>query len=151
MTSRPRRILLAGESWIMHTIHQKGVDSFTTTAYGEGHGWLEAALTGAGLSVEHLPNHLASSRFPTTLESLKRYDAVILSDIGSNTLLLHPEHVRAVAGDAEPPCPAAGLRLGRRWVGNDRRLLYVPGARCEGPVRRHPCGGCAPGGDAPVR
>ena len=30
------RVLLAGESWTMHTIHQKGFDSFTTTAYAEG-------------------------------------------------------------------------------------------------------------------
>ena len=36
--------LIAGESWIMHTVHQKGVDSFNTTAYGTGHQWLQAAL-----------------------------------------------------------------------------------------------------------
>jgi uncharacterized membrane protein len=32
MESESRRIRLAGETWIMHTIHQKGVDSFNTTA-----------------------------------------------------------------------------------------------------------------------
>jgi uncharacterized membrane protein len=83
-----KRILLAGESWIMHTIHQKGFDSFTTTSYGEGHQWLSAALTGAGYTVEHLPNHLASDRFPYTAAELAAYDAVLLSDIGANTLLL---------------------------------------------------------------
>lgn len=86
-----KRILLAGESWIMHTIHQKGFDSFATTAYGEGHRWLAAALTEAGFAVEHLPNHLANERFPLTPEELGAYDAVILSDIGANTLLLHPD------------------------------------------------------------
>lgn len=91
MTEEHARILLAGESWIMHTIHQKGVDSFTTTAYGEGHHWLSTALADNHFSVEHLPNHLASSNFPLSLENLNRYDAVILSDIGSNTLLLHPD------------------------------------------------------------
>jgi uncharacterized membrane protein len=25
------RILIAGESWVTHSIHQKGFDSFTTT------------------------------------------------------------------------------------------------------------------------
>lgn len=25
------RVLIVGESWIMHTIHQKGYDAFTTT------------------------------------------------------------------------------------------------------------------------
>lgn len=84
------RILLAGESWIMHTIHQKGLDDFTTTSYGEGHQWLSAALTGGGYQVEHLPNHLANEHFPLTAEDLGQYGAVILSDIGANTLLLHP-------------------------------------------------------------
>lgn len=84
-------ILLAGESWVMHTIHQKGFDSFTTTAYGEGHQWLSKALSGAGFDVEHLPNHLANDHFPMTSEELAKYDAVILSDIGANTLLLHSD------------------------------------------------------------
>jgi uncharacterized membrane protein len=86
-----KRILLAGESWVMHTIHQKGFDSFWTTAYGEGHQWLSAALTAGGFEVEHLPNHLANERFPLTVEELSGYGAVLLSDIGANTLLLHPE------------------------------------------------------------
>lgn len=85
------RVLLAGESWVMHTIHQKGFDHFTTTAYGEGHQWLSAALSSAGFEVEHLPNHLANERFPLTAEELRQYGAVLLSDIGANTLLLHPE------------------------------------------------------------
>lgn len=75
----------------MHTIHQKGFDSFTTTAYGDGHRWLQAALEAGGFSVEHLPNHLAPTAFPTTAEELGAYDVVILSDIGSNTLLLSPD------------------------------------------------------------
>lgn len=91
MEPAPRRVLLAGESWLMHTIHQKGFDSFTTTTYGEGHQWLQAALEAGGWAVEHLPNHLAASRFPTDAASLAAYDAVILSDIGANTLLLHPD------------------------------------------------------------
>ena len=86
-----KRVLLAGESWVMHTIHQKGFDHFTTTAYGEGHQWLSAALTAGGYQFEHLPNHLANERFPLTADELNRYDVVLLSDIGSNTLLLHPD------------------------------------------------------------
>ena len=84
-------ILLAGESWVMHTIHQKGFDSFTTTAYGEGHQWLSSALRAASFAIEHLPNHLANDHFPQTPEALSRYSAVILSDIGANTLLLHSD------------------------------------------------------------
>ena len=86
-----KRVLLAGETWVMHTIHQKGFDHFTTTAYGEGHQWLSAALEGAGFDLKHIPNHLADRDFPLSVEALQEYDAVILSDIGSNTLLLHPD------------------------------------------------------------
>ena len=86
-----QRVLLAGESWVMHTIHQKGFDHFTTTAYGEGHQWLSAALTAGGFAVEHLPNHLANEKFPMTVADLRQFDAVLLSDIGANTLLLHPD------------------------------------------------------------
>jgi uncharacterized membrane protein len=86
-----KRALLAGESWVMHTIHQKGFDAFTTTAYGEGHQWLTAALESHGWTVEHLPNHLANDRFPLTADDLAAYDVVMLSDIGANTLLLHSD------------------------------------------------------------
>jgi len=91
MATNGKRVLIAGESWIMHTIHQKGFDDFRTTAYGEGHQWLSAALKAGGFEVEHLPNHLANEKFPLTPEDLAKYDAVLLSDIGANTLLLHPD------------------------------------------------------------
>ena len=38
-----------------------------------------------------MPAHEAQRDFPQTPEGLAAYDAVILSDIGSNTLLLHPD------------------------------------------------------------
>ena len=86
-----QRILIAGESWVTHSIHQKGFDSFTTTAYEEGVGPLRAALEAGGYEVTYLPNHVAASAFPGSVDELVEYAAVILSDIGSNTLLLHPE------------------------------------------------------------
>lgn len=85
------RVLVAGESWMSFTTHVKGFDSFTTSEYAEGGTQLIAALTEAGMNVHYLPNHLAARDFPTTLNSLYEYEVVLLSDIGSNTLLLHPE------------------------------------------------------------
>jgi uncharacterized membrane protein len=83
-------ILIAGESWVTHSIHIKGFDSFTTSAYEEGVGWLRSALERAGHSVRFLPNHLVPIQFPTTLDELEHYDLLVISDCGSNTLLLHP-------------------------------------------------------------
>ena len=85
------KVLIAGESWTVHSIHQKGFDSFTTTEYAEGGGWLKAALEGAGWEIAYQPSHVAAREFPATAKALGAFDCVILSDIGANTLLLHPD------------------------------------------------------------
>ena len=86
-----RHVLIAGESWTVHSIHQKGFDSFTTTEYAEGVRWLQGALEAAGWTVTYQPAHVAARDFPKTAEALAKFDCVILSDIGANTLLLHPD------------------------------------------------------------
>jgi uncharacterized membrane protein len=116
-----KRVLLAGESWVMHTIHQKGFDSFTTTAYATGHGWLQSALEAGGWDFTHLPNHLAPAEFPTTAEQLNAYDVVILSDIGTNTLLLSPETF-----ERSQTSPNR-LTLLRDWVAGGGGLVVVGG------------------------
>ena len=86
-----KKILLAGESWHSRTVHVKGFDAFDTSVYEEGAGRLITALTEGGYEVTFMPNHVAALRFPFSVEELAAYDCVILSDIGSNTLLLHPD------------------------------------------------------------
>lgn len=83
-----KKVLLAGESWMSYTTHVKGFDSFYTSVYETGEKWLVAALEKGGYEVTFLPNHLAPEQFHFTVEELKAYDCVILSDIGANTLLL---------------------------------------------------------------
>lgn len=85
------RVLIAGESWMTHSIHQKGFDSFTTTEYVEGVDALRAALVDGGYEVDYQPSHIAMRSFPDNAEALSDYACVILSDIGANSLLLHPE------------------------------------------------------------
>ena len=85
------RVLLAGESWVSSSTHFKGWDFFSSTVYDTGCAYLQKALEGAGFAFTHLPNHLADSQFPNTLEGLSAYDVILLSDIGANTLLLHPD------------------------------------------------------------
>jgi uncharacterized membrane protein len=85
------KVLLAGESWTSHTIHVKGFDTFTTSEYAEGATEMIKGLQKLGHSVTFMPNHVAPSDFPTTLKGLRTFDVVILSDIGSNTLLIHPD------------------------------------------------------------
>ena len=85
-----KKILIAGESWMSYTTHVKGFDTFYTSVYEEGVEFIRNAITKAGYEVDYIPNHLASEQFPYTMEEISKYDCVILSDIGSNTLLLPP-------------------------------------------------------------
>ncbi len=86
-----KKVLIAGESWMSYTTHVKGFDSFYTSVYEEGVGYIRAAIEKAGYEVEYIPNHLAPKEFPFTMDEISKYACVILSDIGSNTLLLAPQ------------------------------------------------------------
>lgn len=85
------RVLVAGESWVSNSTHFKGWDFFSSTTYEVGIEYLERALHGSGMVLDHMPAHLAAACFPLTLSELEAYDVVILSDIGASTLLLHPD------------------------------------------------------------
>lgn len=115
------RILLAGESWETFSIHQKGFDFFTTAFYYEGGGPLRAALEGAGHAVEYMPSHIAATRFPTEMDALRAFDVVMLSDIGANTLLLHPDTF-----ERSRPMPNR-LALLREYVRAGGGLIMVGG------------------------
>jgi uncharacterized membrane protein len=88
---RKRKILLVGESWVSDATHIKGFDHFSTATFHFGAEPLVAALAGSQFELRHMPAHEAQREFPLRLEGLSAYDAIILSDIGSNTLLLHPD------------------------------------------------------------
>jgi uncharacterized membrane protein len=86
------KVVLAGESWIVTETHYKGFDTALLNRYEDFFADpFFAALENQGIELDYYPNHLAQTKFPETVEALKPYDAVILSDIGSNTLLLDPE------------------------------------------------------------
>ena len=85
------RVLLAGESWTIHEIHQKGFDTFTSTSFATGADAFIAAAAEHGIEVEQMYGHDVPARFPRTAEGLAAYDVVIISDIGANSFLLTPE------------------------------------------------------------
>jgi uncharacterized membrane protein len=85
------KVLFVGESWIKHTIHQKGFDQFHSTEYEEGAGVFLGALAQAGHEVTYVRGHEVSLRFPKTREQLDVFDVVVISDIGSNSFLLPDE------------------------------------------------------------
>jgi uncharacterized membrane protein len=89
-TAAPK-VLVAGESWVKHTVHMKGFDHFHSTEYEEGGTVFIDALTSAGIEIDYVRAHEISGRFPRDRDELAPYDAVILSDVGANSFLLTDE------------------------------------------------------------
>jgi uncharacterized membrane protein len=85
------KVLLAGESWISTANHIKGFDQFSSVTYHTGADELLRAMKDSPFDIEFMPAHAAQRDFPQTMEAIQAYDAIILSDLGSNTLLLHPD------------------------------------------------------------
>ena len=85
------KVLLAGDSWVSTTTHVKGFNQFWTSEYQIGIEGLKRALEGSEVALTHLPGHLAPTEFPTEAEALSDYDVIVLSDIGADSLLLHPD------------------------------------------------------------
>jgi uncharacterized membrane protein len=104
------KVLLAGESWITFSIHQKGFNAFTEGGYAEGATALVQALEEKGATVHYMKAHEAARRFPQSPEEIDAYDTVLLSDIGSDSLLLHPDTF-----SGSKPTPDR-LDLIREWV-----------------------------------
>ena len=115
------RILLAGESWVTTATHIKGFDQFPTVTFHRGADALADALADSDFALTYMPAHEAQAHFPSTLAGLEEYDAVILSDIGANTLLLHPD-----TWIDSKPTPNR-LKLIRDYVGQGSGLMMVGG------------------------
>ncbi len=116
-----KKIFICGESYIGYTVHVKGADSMCTTGYFENVGWLRKALEKAGYEVTYMPSHEALSSFPDTVEKLGEYSAVILSDVGANTLMMTTRSFRSSL-----PAPDR-CRAIREYVENGGGFIMVGG------------------------
>lgn len=79
------------------------------------------ALAGSAFDLTYMPAHEAVEKFPFDISGLDAYDAIILSDIGANSLLLPPDvwlHSRTVPNR---------LKLLKAWVEKGGGLLMVGG------------------------
>ena len=85
------KVLLVGESWVSAATHYKGFDQFGSVTFHLGAEPLVAALKDSPFDLVYMPAHEAVNGLPARLEGLQAYDAILLSDIGANSLLLHPD------------------------------------------------------------
>jgi uncharacterized membrane protein len=84
-------VLLVGESWVSAATHYKGFDQFGSVTFHLGAEPLVAAFRDSPFDLTYMTAHEATTAFPYTLDELNRYRAIILSDIGSNSILLPPD------------------------------------------------------------
>jgi uncharacterized membrane protein len=86
------KVLLVGETWTTLETHVKGWDHFAAARFESGADPLIDALSEDGrLEVEHLSAHDAVHQLPFDIKGYADIDVVILSDIGADSLLLHPD------------------------------------------------------------
>ena len=83
-----KKVLFVGESWSATLMEVKGFNSFLSSKYETGLGWIDKAIEKAGYEFVYMPNHIAYDHFPFTLEELNEYSCIILSDVGADTLLI---------------------------------------------------------------
>ena len=116
-----KNVLLVGESWVSAATHYKGFDQFGSVTFHLGAEPLVKALDGSDVALTYMPAHEAAEGFPFAREGLAPYDAIILSDIGSNTLLLPPQvYLRSQTAPNR-------LKLIRDWVADGSGLLMCGG------------------------
>ena len=86
-----RRVLLVGETWTVTRIHTKGFDVVELGGYEDFSTFFRDALRAfPEVEVTHIPNHLVMSSLPATVEELRQFDVIVISDCGRNTLTMYP-------------------------------------------------------------
>ena len=116
-----KNVLLVGESWVSAANHYKGWDTFSSVTFHLGAEPLVEALKNSEFDLTYMPAHEAAEGFPFTLDGLAKYEAIIISDIGANTLLLPPDvwlHGKTVPNR---------LKLMREWTAQGGGLMMIGG------------------------
>ena len=137
------KVLLVGESWVSAATHYKGFDQFSSVTFHLGAEPLVTALRDSPFELTYMPSHEAAEKFPSTREGLAEYGAIILSDVGANTLLLPPD----VWIHSKPRPNRLKLISRLDAVGgradDDRWIPQLPGYRGPRSLATDGGGGCA--------
>ncbi len=112
-----KRVLLLGETWNVVRIHTKGFDVVELGGYEDfSVHFKEPMKQFPEIEITHIPNHLVGSTFPATLAELSRYDTLIISDCGRNTLTMYPNMFQVPMGPDRPALIADYVRQGGSLV-----------------------------------
>ena len=114
------KALMVGESVFKIHTHYKGFACYETAYLGANLDFFINKVKEHGVDLDFMPNHEVSVKFPLTMEALRKYDVVIISDAPADSLLLHPN---TLAGDVMPN----RLSLLVEYVMNGSGLLMIGG------------------------
>ena len=90
MNNGATRVLFLGETWTVTKIHTKGFDVVQLGGFEDYSVYLTNALKRySDIEITHLPNHLILDKFPQSLQDLRAFDVMIVSDSGRNTLTMY--------------------------------------------------------------
>ncbi len=94
------KILYAGDYALISHTYIKGMNSWTSgEAFDERNFLLEPMKADTELEINYLPTPYISKDFPCTKEELGKYDVVMISDVGTDTLLLYPDIFKIPMGE----------------------------------------------------
>ncbi len=85
------KVLYAGDQAIIQQTYLKGKNSFTfAEVFDEKNFLLDSLEKYQDIDIEYLPTSYVTKEFPKTIEEISVYDVILLSDVGTDTLLLYP-------------------------------------------------------------
>lgn len=113
-------VLLAGETFHVTSFAAKGYAVGASARYSNGAERYIQALSAHGIEVVQIGGDRCDGEFPTTMEALSAYSAVVLSDVDALSLLYTPQ-TRAGRRSVNR------LELLRQWVENGGALMMAGG------------------------
>jgi uncharacterized membrane protein len=85
------KALYVGDSEVVLNRYLVGADVIEQSYFNDNGRWFREAMAAEpGIEVRHITPHSVATEFPATLDDLKRYDVVIFSDVGYNSMIFYP-------------------------------------------------------------
>lgn len=108
-----KQVLLVGETWNVTKFHTKGFDVVPLGGYEDFSVYFKEPMNKfEDIEVSHIPNHMVLSAFPQKIEQLNKFDVIIISDCGRNTLTMYPDMFKVPMGENRVKLIADYVRQG---------------------------------------
>ena len=89
------KVLYVGDTQVNVRTSIKGIDSWTFAYYSDSARYLRNALRAADdIILDHIPSMNCIADMPSTVEEMKQYDAILVSDVGYNNIVFQPGNVQ---------------------------------------------------------